>query len=44
MQQHFAEDDDDHSYPLANKSVQRQVLDLLIEADTRGLTNGVSLS
>ncbi|GAA5911965.1 uncharacterized protein JCM6883_000748 [Sporobolomyces salmoneus] len=33
------EEDDEHSYPLANKSMQRQVLDLLLEADTRGLTN-----
>ncbi|GAA6018706.1 hypothetical protein JCM11491_001273 [Sporobolomyces phaffii] len=32
------DDDDDHSYALANKSMQRQVLDLLLEADTRGLT------
>ncbi|GAA5970358.1 hypothetical protein JCM3765_000362 [Sporobolomyces pararoseus] len=33
------EEEDEHSYPLANTSMQRQVLDLLLEADTRGLTN-----
>jgi hypothetical protein len=33
------EEDDEHSYPLSNKSMQKQVLDLLLEADTRGLTN-----
>lgn len=35
-------DDDEGSYPLANKSMERQILDLLIEADTRGLTGTVS--
>ncbi|GAA5943039.1 uncharacterized protein JCM15063_006281 [Sporobolomyces koalae] len=32
------DDPDDLSYPLADKSMQRQILDLLLEADTRGLT------
>lgn len=36
--------DDEGSYPLANKSMERQILDLLIEADTRGLTGTVSPS
>ncbi|GAA5994066.1 hypothetical protein JCM5350_003696 [Sporobolomyces pararoseus] len=32
-------EEDEHSYPLAQTSLPRQVLDLLLEADTRGLTN-----
>ncbi|BGP51552.1 hypothetical protein JCM10450v2_007498 [Rhodotorula kratochvilovae] len=34
----LAEDDDDGSYPVAGRPIERQVLDLLMDADARGLT------
>lgn len=43
LQEVERDDEDDGSYPVAMRTIERQVLDLLMNAGSRGVTNYVSL-